>query len=462
MTSVLVIGGGVGALVASDLAAQGFQVTLVDERSRILAGASGRHGRRLHLGEHYSGDPHFAPDRLNTGQTCLLGALSLVERWPDVAGGDRRWWQFVVAGSMTPPDAYHAYLAGLRAFHAELRRDGLAPDAAFGPPGERHRTIDGNEYAGLVDARIVETAVESREPVIDAPLLHDAVVDALRAADVEVLLRHRVVSIAGEEGAFTVVVDTTDGERELSPAYVVNAAWHGLAEIATALTGAPLETTARLRVMAEVELPPALADAPSMYFHRGVFGSHTNIGRGRALLLAEDVCNLATDPGPVLPAAWRTFIADGADDDAWVPLFRQLADHPRVAPAARRLATAKAADPAALQERLADEIRASYHRWVPDIAQAPVRRFIPNIVISAGDVNLSDPESAVHRRDAIVREPCPGYVEALTGKLTYFVLVAEEVTARLVARARGVALADARRTTMAPVVLRAWQHGAAS
>jgi FAD dependent oxidoreductase len=464
---VVVIGGGVGTLIASELARHGLETVLVDERPRLLAGASGRHGRRLHLGEHYSGDAEFAPGRLNTGQTCLLGALALVGRWPHVAGGPGRWWQFIVEGSMTSPEAYDSYLRELRRFHWHVRAEGLDPDAAFGSPDDRHRTLARAEYAPFVESGLVELGVESREPVIDAARLHTTLVAALRDAGVELLTRHRVLAVSGTEGDYALTLDGPDGRRELRAAYVVNAAWHELARLTTTLGDAPFPVSTRLRVMAEVALPVRLHTVPSMYFHRGVLGNHTNIGRGRALLLAEDVCNLATAEGAALPDAWGAFV-DDRQESAWLPLFRQLAEHEpaRVAAEARRLAGEVVADRAGgrdggwLRRELGRAIMRSYRRWVPAVEEDAVLRLIPNVVVSAGDVDLHDPDSAVHRRDAIVREARAGYVEVLTGKLTYFVLVAEEATARVLARARGVALAEARQETMAPVVRRAWEQGA--
>lgn len=465
---VVVIGGGVGTLIASELARHGLEAVLVDDRPRMLAGASGRHGRRLHLGEHYSGDAALAPGRLNTGQTCLLGALALVGRWPHVAGGPGRWWQFIVEGSMTSPEAYDAYLRELRRFHAQVREEGLDRDAAFGSPDDRHRTLAHREYAPFVEAGLVDLAVESREPVIDAASLHATLMAGLRDAGVEVLARHRVLAVSGAEGDYALTLAGPDGPRELRAAYVVNAAWHGLARLTATLGEAPFPVSTRLRVMAEVALPVHLHTAPSMYFHRGVLGNHTNIGRGRALLLAEEVCNLATTEDATPPEAWSTFVDDDGQDETWLTLFRQLAEHEsaRVAPEARRLAGEVVADRAGrrddgwLRQELGRAIARSYRRLVPAVEEDAVIRLIPNVVVSAGDVDLHDPGSAVHRRDAIVREARPGYVEVLTGKLTYFVLVAEEAAARVLAHARGVPLAEARQETMAPVVRRAWEQGA--
>jgi|GEM_PF-4685612 len=471
---VYVIGGGIGALVACELAKHGYEVKVLDEQPRPLSGASGRHGRRLHLGEHYSGDP-FVAGSLNTAQRCTLGALALLQRWPDaVRSAPGRWWQFITTDSMTSGEEYLAFAEQLREFHRKLVEEGIDSSLPFGPPGERHRRLAASEYERLVDSSRVELALESRESVIDAAALSGAIRGELATAEgVEVLSRHRVRSIEGDVGSYRLDVVSPEGEVEIEADYVVNVAWHGLGRLGEGIGEERQRSTARLRMMAEVLLPRALVEAPSMYFHRGVFGNHTNLGTGRALVLAETVCNLAFHPADGCPEAWVELVRADLADDGWAGPLALVAGEAGAAAemdgAARELVErlgeicAEAGEePAACSEELRREIGrrivAEYRRLVPLFAEPEVRvtRLIPNIVVAPGDAMLSDPASAVHRRDAVVREPRPGYFEVLTGKLTYAVLVAQEATALVIARARGIDLQTARDLIMPPVVQRAW------
>lgn len=471
--TVYVIGAGIGMLVACELAKRGYTVKILDEQPRPLAGASGRHGRRLHLGEHYSGDP-FVDGSLNTAQRCMLGALALLQRWPGVASIPGRWWQFITTDSMTSGEEYLAFAEQLREFHQELVEEGIDSSLPFGPSAERHRRISRPEYEDLVDASRVALALESREPVIDATALNAAIRGELAAADgVEVLSRHRVRSIEERSGSYRLDVVAPDGECELEAQYVVNVAWHGLGRLGMELDDERQPNTARLRMMAEVSLPPALSEAPSMYFHRGVFGNHTNLGTGYALVLAETVCNLAFHPAHECPEAWVELVrADLAEDEWAEPLAAVAADlsaSPEMDVAALAMVErlgeicAENGDDSALcseelRREIGERIIAEYRDLVPLFgeADARVKRLIPNIVVAPGDAVLSDPASAVHRRDAVVREPRPGYFEVLTGKLTYAVLVAQEATALVLGRTREIDLEAARDQIMSPTVRRAW------
>lgn len=466
-----VIGAGIGAVVACELAAAGVEVLVVDEQPRPLAGASGRHGRRLHLGEHYSGDP-FSPERRNTAQLCLLGALAFVARWPAAVRGPGRWWQLITTDSMTSPDEYERFLAAQRVFHRELADDGLDPALAFGSPERRHRLLAAQAYAHVVAARRVALAVESVEPQIDAAAFRRVVMEELRGAGVVTLQRSRVLSVEPDEGGYRIGLRGPKGARTLHVDGVVNAAWHGARELTAQVAPADrMRTSTRLRMMAEVRLPPALATLPSMYFHRGPLGNHTNLGGGRALVLAETVSNLAVVGRERCPERWRALAQAGADDAAWLGVFGASgrSDHGGDLAAALaepvgnrghallRLAAVRAggADPPAeraarTRKLLRDAILAEYGRLVPAIGGAEMVRLIPNLVVSRGDAVMWDPTSAVHRREATVRTPRRAFVELLTGKLTYAVIAAQEAAAQLLADLRGADLAATREAVCGP------------
>ncbi|MDX6698635.1 MAG: hypothetical protein QOE65_2032 [Solirubrobacteraceae bacterium] len=475
---VAVVGGGVGALIALELADLGYDVVILDEQTRLLAGATGRHGRRLHLGEHYSGDAEFTRDRINTAQRCMLGALALVRRWPQVAPRPGRWWQFITDTSMTSPKAYLEFLAEVRNFHHALRDAGLDEDMAFGPPEARHRRLAFNEYSEFVDTRRVVLAMESVEPVLDAAALHSAVMAELhaRADRISVRCRHRVLSIRAVGEEYALEARGPEGNVHIRADHVVNAAWHGMRHLSAGVAPDDIQITARLRLMAVARIPAPLASLPSMYFHRGVHGNHTNVGRGQALVLAETVSNLHHVDAPTVPEGWRGLLLADADDAAWVRAFAAYAGQPSTggegaehAPHARAAALlaelASIASGRGTQEARAAMLRSvasrailtEYGTYVPEFAAAQPIRLVPNVVMSMGDAGLWDPSSMIHRRDALVRPRRRGFVDVLTGKLTYAILVAQEAAAHVLSSSRGEPVDRTREIIMSPVVRRAWQ-----
>ena len=445
---VCVVGAGVGSLIALALGRRGFEVTLVDERPAILGGASDAQMARLHLGQHYSGDDRFGPDRLNTAQRCTLGALAWFRRYPEAVPAAGRWWQLITDDSMTAPDDYLAFCRRLATFHHELMLDDPRARELLGPTDAEHdgvHVLDPGVYAPHVAPDHVVLGVETRERVIDLVGLRRSIARDLTAdAHVEVRLSTRVVRIDARPHGFVVHLGT--GEQ-LGADAVVNCGWHDhRTEADPGRTVDPPAMSTRLRFVATAELPPSLRRAPSMFFHRGVLGNHTKLAPRTMRFVSEAVCNFRTIPGVGVPEPWRHLLVQPDDPAAWVDGVRAAVERPTDAadppPGAWPLAALlddlapllAPGPPAAghlVHDRIATAIIEGYGRLVPAVRGCRRVRVTPTASVELGDTDIWRPDGTVHQRDWLTAVDEVGLVTVHPGKFTFGVLAAEEAVTRV-------------------------------
>lgn len=330
MPEVLVIGGGAGAFAAACLARHGFRVTLVERSPGLLTGASGRNGRRLHLGEHYSADVLPADDEtsVNTGRLCFLGAIALAEAFPGVVSRNPQWWQLIPTGSMTNADRYEEHLAGLRTFQRALARLHPRVDELFGPAHARHRRLDPREYGRFVS---VEAAAgyASPESVIDLAYLRRGLLRALTAAPVRIVVNTEVIALRAQGSGYEATLRHVRSGDSGARCYdcVINATWHEIPTLSRMVSADHDDAaTTRLKLIVTAAVPPALASLPSLYFHRGVYGNHTNVAGRYAIVTAEHVSNLSFARLGAVPETWQPLLADrvrtAPGRDQWLALTR--------------------------------------------------------------------------------------------------------------------------------------------
>lgn len=98
---VAVIGAGIfGAMIALNLHARGYRVSLIERSGTILGGASHNNQNRLHLGFHY-------PRDMETAQQCVRGFDRFIDEFPDCIYGAFPNAYFIAAhGSLTSPESY--------------------------------------------------------------------------------------------------------------------------------------------------------------------------------------------------------------------------------------------------------------------------------------------------------------------------------------------------------------------
>jgi hypothetical protein len=403
---VLVVGAGAGAFAALALADYGFPVTLVDRAPGIMAAASNRNGRRLHLGEHYSADivPSSDECTLNTGRACFLGAVRLAKRFPFVVDHDARWWQLIPPSSMTSTELYEEHLAGLRTYHRALASVDPSVNELFGPPGDRHRKLVSDVYRDHVSATEVAAGYESREPVFDLGRLRRALRLGLQQArgDVRLRLGVEVDEIKPVGHSYRATLRDLRAGRSSTNLfnYVVNATWHEIPKLAKMVrpsyTGAE---SVRLKAMIAARMPGRLRRLPSFYFHRGVYGNHTNVAGRMAIVSAEEYSNIDCATLDSVPPTWEMFVRNRTDrlaGDSW-------------------------------REYLGKRVLRAYARFVPAFKDVNAVSVNFSTVLSQGAVDLTDPASPVHLRSFSIDEVAPGFINFHPGKLTMAQLAAERL-----------------------------------
>lgn len=438
--------------MAIELARRGIDVVVVDEAPSLFSRASRVTGRRLHLGEHYSGDAVFDAASFNTAQRCTVGALAWLSRYPDIAPKHGAWWQLITNDSMTSPEQYESFCGQLRDFHAELARQDPDVDAILGPSEARHRVLKAEEYEPYVAPDVVQYGVQSTERVIDQQALTTRIVNEVHGLPrLTVRLNARVRRVDVRRAAYQVVL--TDGEH-IGADVVVNCSWHDLRFLSPVPTANGERWTTRLRFIARAAMPTSHATAPSMYFHRGMFGNHTNVDGHTALVMAEPICNFAVLEGAGIPESWRDLITRPSDPARWAQAVGRLVPDgelqaglpphsPQLTelwPRLRALLSDGATD---VHDAIGAAVMDDYARFVPAFRQASGVRLYPTVVISTGDAELQNPHSDVHGRDGFTRELLPGYIEVFPGKLTYAVVLADQVAATVIARRDGSSYHDA-------------------
>jgi glycine/D-amino acid oxidase-like deaminating enzyme len=449
----LVIGAGTGALAALSLAESGLRVTLVDRAPGLFTRASGHNGRRLHLGEHYSADIVPAHDTwtVNTGRLCFLGALQLARRFPFLPSPAAAWWQFLPPGSMTTPAGYDEHLAGLRTFHRRLADIDPVVDALFGPADKRHAKLDLSRLRRYVPVSGAAAGYSSRESVIDLARLRREIMRRLIAVApaVDVMFKTDVVGIEGTSAGYRVVMRTAAGKL-LTATYtqVVNATWSEIPTLAEMVSNAePPAGVVRLKLLVTSRMPKELVSQPSFYFHRGVYGSHTNAGSDLAIISAECISNLAFTSLGSMSAHWHSLLDNGLNGSAGVNALAGIVSAPASGAGSTgdnrgRRALVAAIDAArrceayprsgipenpgiAAQRELARRVVRTYSEFVPIFRNTPATGLRFATVVTSDHAYLADPLSPVHRRSFHVDEVAPGFYNFNPGKLTLAQLAAD-------------------------------------
>ncbi|WP_433191070.1 FAD-dependent oxidoreductase [Actinoallomurus sp. CA-150999] len=447
----LVIGAGAGAFAALSLADAGARVTLVDKASGLLTGASGRNGRRLHLGEHYSADIVSSQDEtaLNTGRLCFLGALQMARKFPFLSSRDAVWWQFLPPDSMTSVAAYDEHLAGLRVFHRFLARIDDSVDALFGEAAARHARLPESVLRAHVAPDAAVAGYSSRESVIDLARLRRVVTARLKQSDnpADIRMNTYVTRIDRVGDEYQVWMRARHGRttRENFD-LVVNATWHDIPRLASMVApDSGSRDTVRLKLFVTARMPPKLAAAPSFYFHRGVFGNHTNAGNGLAIVTSEAISNFAFARADRIPRSWRTLLHEGLYGAAGIDALSRLADEPNNAAGTTGCTRARDALEIALRNAgqgaparavavaarhaLAQEVVSDYAELVPEFKAAAATGLNFSTVVTVGRADLPDPDSPVHIRSFCVKEVAPGFYNLNPGKLTLVQLAGDFLAA---------------------------------
>ena len=193
------------------------------------------------------------------------------------------------------------------------------------------------------------------------------------------------------------ILTNQNAEKSLSD-YVVNCSWQNIEKLdrKLGLTPADEKMTSRLKLLAEVKLPPELEKKPSMFFCVGPHAMFSNLGNGIGRITYADVTNFGTTIESEMPPLWQSWLQHGLSEEENA-LFGQ-------------------------------KIIAGVSEYIPAMAGAEIVKVIPGIVKSKGEVELSNPASAFHKRDySGVEQRIDGWIDNAAMKLFYCLGNAKEV-----------------------------------
>lgn len=411
--SIAILGAGLqGTCIALELGRRGFDVELLDQDPLPLNRASLRNEGKVHLGFIYAKDRS-----LRTAQLMMRGALTfrrLLSEWTNGAlerlSVSAPFHYLVPHDSAVPPRELAAHYAAVeRLYHDGQRAGG---DYLGTKPTPLWRPLERPEYARFTDLERVGAGFATGEVSVD---LRETVA-ALRCAlarhpRIRLRMGHRVREVARTPAGFEVKGSAADGAAwTLACAQVVNALWEGRLTIDRGLGLLPPRPWVhRLKYRVMVKLPDGLRGMPSLSFVLGAYGDVATYDDGEVYVSWYPEC-LRGWSGEVEPPSGWAIACTG------------------------RLPTA---EQAAIGRRVLD----AFDPLVPGLARASVRTVDAGVIFSWGDTDITDPASALHRRDDTGVRSVDGYHSVNTGKLTTAPLFALDAADRV--EGRRVAAPDA-------------------
>lgn len=400
-----------GCSTALELARRGVAVTLVEQATAPMRGASLVNEGKVHLGFVYGHDA-----TRSTAEVMLDGAVTFApilrelvgERFDEVPTA-RPFTYLIAEDTMVSPGELLVHYE-----HVAERLDALlAADDGLDYLGTRQpaplRVLEPGELAELVPSGRAVLAVETPERSISTWGLASVVVRAVATQPrIELRTGTTVSSVARTPAGFEVVVRTAAGTHALAADQVVNCLWTDRLGIdATIDVAPPRAWTYRLKYRVLFAQPAMLVGRPSLTIALGPYG---------------DV--VLYDGGDVGYASWYPTCLQGWSD-ALVPPARWT---DAVAGGDRSV------DRHALAERTLEELDA----WCPGLAGLVPLDVAAGVIVAWGETDIDDHASRLHRRDELGVTSHDGYHTVETGKLTtaprMAKLAADAVSPRVEAR----------------------------
>jgi hypothetical protein len=386
-----VLGAGLQGLCAAyALADRGWRVGVLDQAAAPLDRASGRNEGKVHLGLTYANDPSFDTQALML--RCGLAFGPLIERWcgpQDWAGMTSTPFEYVVMrDSLVPMQDLTAMYDRLACRFDAVRHDGVsylgrALEWLIEPPvpvgGGGRVSVDLASHTARTQERTLDLGTFRR--AVSLRLSHDARI-TFRA-------HRRVEGVARRGHGFIVQgVDTGTGAGWQAPAdIVVNCLWEGRRRIDDTVgvgQGPPQMYRLNYRILGQMDrVPPG---TPSYTLVLGRYGDLVINPSGLHYFSWYPVCMTDAAVATAAPESWEAALSTSM--------------------------TAEAA------RCFAAQAVAALARVLPMARCARVVHVDAGVICAAGESDIDDPASGLHRRAAIGVAAYDGYFSIDTGKLT--------------------------------------------
>lgn len=306
---IAVIGSGIaGCLAAHELASEGYDVTIIEEREKAFSGTSAG-AIQAHLGGLYSGSPE-------TARECLHSAIELKKAMP-FGLNDRRAMFLVANRSEVSLGQYVEFYRNLTEYYDNLPFD----DQVFGPAENFFRILEPEEHEF---AKNVEGGIATQEPGLDMMHTRSALLRKLGRLGAQIVTRTEVIDAARQNDGFALSLKSGDSPEQANFDQVINAGSYK-ARLLDHKLGDRTPYNLYLKTWNIVRNGIGQEPMPPFYVVRGDFMHHSPIGyEGLVSLITatNEGSYLGTmsydEDKPTLPLEWLD-ILDGGE----VPNKRQ-------------------------------------------------------------------------------------------------------------------------------------------
>jgi hypothetical protein len=394
-TRAAVLGGGIqGVSAALALAADGYDVTLVEQDLRLWQRASLRNEGKIHLGFVYAHDEGFRTPALMLRAALAFGPL--LDRWLPAplewsAVTTRPFTYLVLDESMVSAEAieraYHRLDAAYR--DAMMTRGGSRLHYLGQRPSRLWQPVAADDLEAGIARRRVRWAARTVETAVDLEALGARLCDAVRhRAGIEVACGRRVRDVSRTSYGFRVAGDRADGDSwRVDADLVINCLWSGRLALDAALgIAAPRPWVHRLKYRVLGWLPTPLRALPSITMALGRFGDIVVRDEGRVYLSWYPACLQGWDAALVTPPEWE-------------------------GPCTGHVSQADAS-------RVARATLEGLDTVLHGITATRVDMVDAGTIFCWGRTDIDDPGSELHERHRIGVAMHDGYVSIDTGKLT--------------------------------------------
>jgi hypothetical protein len=406
MRRVAIIGGGgVGACTALELAQNGCQVTIFEQRAEAVLQASRVNEGKIHQGFIYAKDRSLDTVRLMTA-----GALTFrqfLARWIDTDQAVRFSRPFVYGvhkDSMLSVDELGAHFQACCDIFADAqsvsRLDYLGQDSRI-----NFTRLSKNELADVLNPESFDAAFQTSELGVETRRIADHIRLALPREDrIELRTRCTVTSAARRnDGKFTISFEA-DGHRDTDGPFdaVINAAWENRLKIDQTVGIRPAhDWSYRHKFGSRVNIDITGTDLPSVTSVLGPLGDIVNYG--------EDGLFVSW-----YPTGMVSMISELAPPADWLDMTRE--DRMRVFRASIK-------HWAGLSPAVAD--------FVYDDDQVDP---LSGVIFAWGDTDIDDRQSGLHARSTVGIHSEDGYHTVNTGKYTLVPYYAMQAADRILGR----------------------------
>jgi hypothetical protein len=415
---VAIIGGGMGGCMSAwVLAKAGWKVTILESASDLLLRSANQTPARMGLGFHYADE--------KTAEKYLRATINFMREFPGFLIGQnepqshylKHGRYYISKDSQHPPDEIMKTYYGLKELYVKLVNED-PKNAVFGDPDLFFRVLYVDEYSDVVEASRVVKGIETCECLLNWPKFRSLFIEKLREhPNIKILLNTTVIepkrSTDARFSLLCLTQDTRQSKKETSlliTPYVVNCSWQNSEwlDVQMGLKSEDnLNRSNRVKVLAKVKLLES-SNMHSSFFLTGPHCMVSNMGDGTALMSYAPITNIQTFKDLKLPEPWAHLIDSKCVARDMVTVMPDILKH---------LQGQSVHLPIRLQTYLRETNRGEWDinklllyyygsriqegvaQYIPKIKNSELIEVRFGIVKTRGDVDITNKNSAFHKRD---------------------------------------------------------------